>query len=242
LGVTTPSGYAGQVEAFRAGLRDLGYVEGQTILIEYRWAEGRYERLPDLARDLVHLRVDLIVSHGVSGVSAAKNATETIPIVMATVGDAVLFGLVSNVARPGGNVTGSSFFGPDVIAKRLEILREIAPNASRVALLLNPDNRAMPVVLNEMAIRARALGIKLQEVAVRRPSELDRAFAAIAKEQAGALVIVDDPVLLERKTDRRNRGETANTFDRIQGVCAGGRPRVLCGGPSQVVAPGWCFC
>jgi putative ABC transport system substrate-binding protein len=123
----------------RAGLRDLGYVEGQTILIEYRWAEGRYERLSDLARDLVHLKVDLIVTHGVPGVSAAKNATETIPIVMAIVGDAVGFGLVSNIARPGKNVTGSSFFGPEVIAKRLEILREIVPNASRVALLFNPD-------------------------------------------------------------------------------------------------------
>ena len=121
LGATTPSGYAGQVEALRAGLRDLGYVEGQTILIEYRWAEGRYERLPDLAKDLVHLKVDLIVTHGVPGVSAAKNATETIPIVMAIVGDAVGFGLVSNITRPGGNVTGSSFFGPEIIAKRLEI-------------------------------------------------------------------------------------------------------------------------
>jgi putative ABC transport system substrate-binding protein len=196
LGATTSTGYAGQIEALRAGLRDLGYVEGQTILIEYRWAEGIYERLPDLARDLVRLKVDLIVTHGVPGVSAAKNATDTVPIVMAIVGDAVAFGLVTNVARPGGNVTGSSFFGPEIIAKRLEILKEIAPNASRVALLFNPDNRAMRAVLNELATRARALGLKLQHVEVRKPSELEWSFAAIAKEQADALVIVDDPVLI----------------------------------------------
>jgi putative tryptophan/tyrosine transport system substrate-binding protein len=196
LGATTPAGYAGQIEAMRAGFRDLGYVEGQTILVEYRWAEGLYERLPDLAKELVGLKVDLIVTHGVPGVSAAKNATSTIPIVMAIVGDAVAFGLVTNVVRPDANVTGSSFFGPEIIAKRLEILKELAPNISRVALLFNPDNRAARAVLNELMTRAQALGIKLQYVEVRKASELDQSFATIARQQTPAAVIVDDPVLI----------------------------------------------
>jgi putative ABC transport system substrate-binding protein len=196
LGATTASGYAAQIEALRAGLRDLDYVEGKNIHIEYRWAEGRYERLPDLASDLVRLKVELIVTHGVPGTSAAKKTTETVPIVMAIVGDAVAFGLVTNVARPGGNLTGSTFFGPEVIAKRLEILREATPTASRVIVLLNPNNRAMRAVLDEMAVRARALGMKLLHEEVRGPSEFDRAFSAIARAQADALVIVDDPVLI----------------------------------------------
>jgi putative tryptophan/tyrosine transport system substrate-binding protein len=196
LGGGTASGYAAQLEALRGGLRDHGYVEGQSILIEYRWAEGRYERLGELARDLVRLKVDLIVTHGVPGTSAAKQATETIPIVMAIVGDAVAFGLVSNVARPGGNLTGSTFFGPDIIAKRLELFKETLPNASLIAILINPANRAMPAVLKEMSTRARALGVKIRSEEVRKPSEFGQAFVAIAKERADALVIVDDGMLI----------------------------------------------
>jgi putative ABC transport system substrate-binding protein len=196
LGGGSASGYARPVEALRAGLRDLGYVEGQNIHIEFAWADGKYERLPDLARNLVHLKVDLIVTHGLPGTSAAKQATETIPIVMAIVGDAVAFGLVTNVARPGGNLTGSTFFGPQIIAKRLELLKDAVPKASRVAILFNPDNRAMRAVLNEIAVTARALVMELQHNEVREPSEFDRAFAAIAKEGADALVIIEDGLLV----------------------------------------------
>jgi putative ABC transport system substrate-binding protein len=196
LGGGSASGYARPVEALRAGLRDLGYVEGQNIHIEFAWADGKYERLPDLARNLVHLKVDLIVTHGLPGTSAAKQATETIPIVMAIVGDAVAFGLVTNVARPGGNLTGSTFFGPQIIAKRLELLKDAVPKVSRVAILFNPDNRAMGAVLNEIAVTARALVMELQHNKVREPSEFDRAFAAIAKEGADALVIIEDGLLV----------------------------------------------
>jgi putative ABC transport system substrate-binding protein len=162
LGATTSAGYAAQIEALRSGLGDLGYVEGKNIHIEYRWAEGRYERLADLARELVLLGVDLIVTHGVPGTSAAMRTTKTVPIVMAIVGDAVAFGLVTNVARPGRNVTGLTFFGPEIMGKRLELLREALPHSSRVAVFVNPDNRAMGPVLTEMAARAKALGIALQ--------------------------------------------------------------------------------
>jgi putative tryptophan/tyrosine transport system substrate-binding protein len=196
LGGGTASGYARHVEAFRAGLRDLGYVEGKSILIEYRWAEGKYDRLPDLTRDLLRLKVDLIVTHGLPGSSAAKQATETVPIVMAIVGDAVAFGLVTNLARPGGNLTGSTFFGPEVHAKRLELLKEAVPNASRVAILFNADNQAMGPVLSKMAVTARALGVGFLPAEVRGPNDFDRAFAAMAKERTDALVLGDDGMLL----------------------------------------------
>jgi putative tryptophan/tyrosine transport system substrate-binding protein len=196
LGATTAAGYARQIEALQSGLRDLGYAEGKNIHIEYRWAEGRYDRLPDLARELVLLGVDLIVTHGVPGTSAAKRTTKTVPIVMAIVGDAVAFGLVTNVARPGGNLTGLTFFGPEIMGKRLELLKEAFPNSSRVAVFVNPDNRAMGPVLTEMAARAKALGVALQPAEARRPSEFAQAFAAIAKEGSEAVVIVEDGVFI----------------------------------------------
>ena len=130
LGVTTASAHALYVEAFRLGLRDLGYVEGRNLTIEYRWAEDKYDRLPDLAAELVRMRVDLIVTHGTPGSLAAKHATATIPIVMALSGDAVATGLVASIARPGGNITGSNFFFPELNAKRLELLKEALPATS----------------------------------------------------------------------------------------------------------------
>ena len=148
LGVSTPAAWTTRVDAFRAGLRDLGYVEGKNIAIEFRFAEGQYDRLPALAAELVRLKVDVIVTHSVPGALAAKRATATnsIPVVMTNVADAVGAGVVASLARPGGNITGDTFFVPELAAKRLELLKDAVPRLRRVAILANPDNagRVMP--------------------------------------------------------------------------------------------------
>ena len=138
LGALTAAGYARQLEALRQGLRDLGYVEGKNVVIEYRWAEGHYERLPELATELVRLEVSVIVTHGFPGSHAAKQATATVPIVMAVSGDAVATGLVQSIARPGGNITGSTFFFPEVNAKRLELIKEAVPRLRRIRCPVEP--------------------------------------------------------------------------------------------------------
>src|SRR5262249_52753470 len=140
LGAASASGYAPQLEAFRQGLRDLGYVEGKTIVIEYRWAEGKYARLPELAAELVRRKVDVLVTHGVPGTLAAKRVTTTIPIVIAAVGDAVASGLVGSLARPEANLTGLSYFLPELTAKRLEVLKEAFPPIAPGAPLVNPSH------------------------------------------------------------------------------------------------------
>ncbi len=171
LGAASSSGYASLVEAFRQGLRDLGYVEGKNIVIEYRWAEGKYDRLPTLAAELVRLNVEVIVTHGTPGTLAAKQATKTIPIVMAVSGDAVATGIVPSVARPGGNVTGSTYFFPEINAKRLELLKEAVPRAARMAVLLNPDNPAKGPVLQAIESAAKSLKVELQQFEVRSPGQ-----------------------------------------------------------------------
>ena len=196
LGSTSPSGYASQMEAFRGGLRDLGYVEGQNFVIEFRWAEGSYERLPELAAELVRSKPDVLVTHGSAGALAAKRATDTIPIVMGVVGEAVEIGAVKGVARPGRNVTGSSFFVPELNAKRLEILKEALPRLSRVGVLLKRGNAVNAAVLRTMEHTARSLKLELQPVEARDPADLEGAVSAVVKGQAGALVVQDDPVLL----------------------------------------------
>jgi len=180
---------------FLTGLRDFGYVEGQNILIEYRWAEGKYERLPDLAAELVRLKVDVLVTGGTAGVRAAKQATTTIPIVMTTSGDAVSSGLVASLARPGGNVTGSTFFVPELMAKRLELLKEAMPRTARVAVLVNADDPSHVPVLKAMESTARSLKIEIQKFAVRRPSEIESAFTAMAKRRVDAVVVQEDNLL-----------------------------------------------
>jgi putative ABC transport system substrate-binding protein len=180
------------VDAFRQGLRDLGYVEGQTITLVYRWAEGRAARLPLLATELVQLNVDVIVTQGEVATRAVKEATSTIPIVMATSGDPVGAGLVASLAHPGGNVTGlSSLVG--VIGKNLHILKEAIPKVSRVAILSNPTNVAMVLSVNEAQGAARTLGMTLQPVDVRTPDELGRAFDAMTRQRAEALFLFGDP-------------------------------------------------
>jgi putative ABC transport system substrate-binding protein len=195
LGANTLEQYRSQIEALRAGLRDLGYVEGKNIAIEFRWAEGQYERLPALAAELVRLDVDVIVTHGTPGSLAAKQATSTIPIVMALVGNPVEDGIVASFARPGGNITGSSLFYPELHAKRVELLKEAFPRITRVGVLLNPGNRANVSVLRAIQERARTLNLKTWAMEVRRIDELSAAFAA-AKAQADALAIVDDALFI----------------------------------------------
>jgi putative ABC transport system substrate-binding protein len=195
LGASTLAQYRGQIEALRTGLRDLGYVEGRNVVIEYRWAEGRYDRLPALAAELVRLGVEVIVTHGTPGSLAAKRATTTIPIVMAVVGNPVEDGLVASFARPGGNLTGSSFFYPELNAKRVELLKEAFPHVTRVAVLSNPDNPANTSALRTVEERAQALGLKTWVMRVRRLDELNAGFTA-AKVQADAVTVLDDGLFI----------------------------------------------
>jgi putative ABC transport system substrate-binding protein len=181
------------VEAFRQGLRGLGWVEGQNIEIECRFAEGRYERLPELAADLVRLKVHVIASWGTAATTAAKKATRTIPIVMVGVGDPVGLGLIASLARPGGNVTGLTFsVGVETAGKGLELLGEALPKVRRVAVLTNPANPAQPLALENVKGTARALGMQLQLLEARGPGDFDGAFAAMAKERVGALLVVSE--------------------------------------------------
>jgi ABC-type uncharacterized transport system substrate-binding protein len=183
-------------QAFRQGLRDLGWVEGKNLSIEYRYAEGRSDQLPDLAADLVRLKVDIIVASSGTDALAAQNATRTIPIVMASAGDPVAIGLVESLARPGGNITGLSQIAPELAGKRLELLKEIVPKLSRVAVFWNPQGRTSTVAWKEIQLPARELGIKLHSLEVRSSNDFDKAFDDATKAGAGALVIMPDPVFV----------------------------------------------
>ena len=194
----TASSFAHRIEPFRQQLRELGYVEARNIFIEYRYAEGRAERFPDLAAELVRLKVDIIVTWGTPASRAAKQATSTIPIVMANVGDAVGAGLVASLARPGGNITGSSYLFPEIVAKRFELLKETLP-VTRVAVLVNPANPVHGLVLKEIEVAARVLALELQHVEVRDPNEFDRAFSAMTKKRADALVVLDDGMFVHHR-------------------------------------------
>jgi len=182
-----------RIEAFRQGLRELGWVEGQNIVIEYRYAEGRFDRLPDLAAELVRLKVDIIVALATPASAAAKNATGTIPIVGISLGDPVGTGLIASLARPGGNVTGVSYsVGVETIGKGLELFKEIVPNVRRVAILSNPGNPLYAPAVRDVKVAARSLGVQLQLLETRGPTEFDGAFAAMAKERVGGLFVVAD--------------------------------------------------
>ncbi len=188
-------------EAFQQELRALGYIEGQNITLEYRFAEGRFDQLPDLATALVQRQVDVIVTDGTSAALAAKNATQMIPIVMATSVSPVDRGVVDSLARPGGNVTGLAFQPQELMGKLLELLREAVPGVTRVAFLWHPTNTAGPAaMLQEMERAARALGVELQSLEVQGPEEFGRAFAAMTQEHVGALMILGSPVFLTHRT------------------------------------------
>jgi len=183
------------LDAFRRGLRELGYIEGQTINLEYRWADGKYDRLPDLATELVHLKVDVIVAVALA-VRAAKRATQTIPIVFAAADDPIVTGLVVNLARPGGNITGVSMMGHDLVGKQLQLLREVVPNVSFVAVLSDPANPAHPLQLRTAENAAQTLGLRLHPLEAQNIEEIDRAFVAAKTQHVGALLVLTDSMFL----------------------------------------------
>ena len=196
LGATAASGWTNQVQGFRKGLQELGYDEGRNLVIEYRWAEGHYDRLPGLVADLIRLNVDVIVTHGTPGSAAAKQATTRVPIVVALMGDLVAAGIASNLSRPGGNITGQSFFSPELNAKRIELLKELAPHVTRVATITNPDNAsAVGPELKALTAAARSLKLELQTFPVRGPSDFENAFQQMARARVEAVVINDDGMI-----------------------------------------------
>ena len=176
--------------ALRQGLRELGYVEGQTIAFEWRWAQGKLERFPDLVAELVQLKVDVIVAATDPAVAAAQKATRTIPVVMVFVTDPVALGFVANFARPGGNITGLASQPPEITGKRLQLLREVTPNSARIAVLGDPRQRGIQDALRETEAAARVLGVQLQVVEARTSAELDRAFADITRERAAGVMLM----------------------------------------------------
>jgi ABC-type uncharacterized transport system substrate-binding protein len=207
LGSASAPGSAKSVDALRSGLRDLGYVEGKNIVIEFRWADGRYDRLSGLVAELIRLKVDLIVTHGTPGTRAAKTATSTIPIVMAISGDAIATGLVTSLARPEGNITGSTFFIPQLNAKRLELVKEVCPNVARVAALSNPNNPVSKPIIPAMQAAAKPLKLDFDIAEAQGPSEFDGAFASMANRRVDAVVITED-------------GEFAASFGAIAALAA----------------------
>jgi putative ABC transport system substrate-binding protein len=190
-------------EAFRQGLRDLGYIEGRDVVIEYRDAEGKYERLPALAAELVALKVDVIFVGGATpSALAAKQATRTIPIVFAAIPDPVSSGLVTSLARPGGNVTGLSALSPELVGKRLELLKRAVPGVSRVAVLWQPGatgERTVKDILKEAEVAARALGVRLQFVEARGPADIDRAFSDMTGARADALTVLPGAMFVNER-------------------------------------------
>ena len=225
LGNSTAALEANLVGPFREGLRDLGYVEGRNIVIEYRWAEGKYERFPELIAELVALNVDIIVTAGTPAALAVKRAMVRIPLVMAAVGDPVGAGLVESLARPGGNFTGLTAIAPDLEGKRLELLREVVPKVSHVSFLLNPDNALTVASERQARAAAKVLHVDLQFVGVREDSHLDQAFAAIAKERPDAFIVLADRVFLHdraRIVDFAARNRLPGVYPYRELVEAGG--------------------
>ncbi len=192
LWVGSASAALPRLKHLREGLRDLGYLEGQTIGLEFRFAEGKFDRLLPLAAELVDLKVDVIVTFGDASIRAARQATSAIPIVVANAGDLVGPGYVASLARPGGNVTGLVDISPELSAKRVQLLKEAVPKASRVAVLWNPTNPVKAEDFQGTQAAARALRIQLQSAEVRSANDLEPAFSAMARERAGALLVLED--------------------------------------------------
>jgi putative ABC transport system substrate-binding protein len=222
LAGASAAGYANLVEALRSGLRDLGLVEGKNITIHYRWADGRYERLPALAAELVGLKVKLIITQGTPAAVAAKQATQTIPIVMAIVGSPVESGVVKSYARPGANITGSSFFMDEVNAKRLELLKSLNAGLTKAAFLLNVDNPAMKPVIRAVEERARALKLELLTLSVRTLADVITALDSSRRLEA--LIVPEDGLFLA------NRGRIADLAARHRLASIGFREYCEAGG------------
>ena len=195
LGVTSLAETSRRVDALRTGLRRLGYEEGENIVIHYRWAEGRFEHLPELAAELVKLKVDVIATQSTPGALAAKQATSTIPIVMIA-GDPVAAGLVASLVRPGGNLTGLTFFLAEICAKRVELIKEAIPTLTRMAVFVNPANPSHPIALAAMQQTANALAVELVPIEVKARNDIAAAIAMVAARQAAALVVIEDPLFI----------------------------------------------
>jgi putative tryptophan/tyrosine transport system substrate-binding protein len=199
MGNSTAALEANLVDAFREGLREHGYEEGRNIVIEYRWADGKYDQFPALVAELIAAKVDAIVTAGTPAALAVKRATTTVPLVMVAVGDPVGTGLVSSLARPGDNLTGLSSIAPDLEGKRLQLLREVVPALSHVAMFINSLNPFHVSSMNQARAAAQAMGIKLQLHDIRKSEDLDDAFATIRKERPDALLILADRVFLHNR-------------------------------------------
>jgi putative tryptophan/tyrosine transport system substrate-binding protein len=213
-------------EAFRQGLRALGYVEGQNLVLEFRYAQGSAERLPDLAAELVRLPVEVLVAGGAPAIRAAQHATRTIPIVMAGTGDPVAAGFIASLARPEGNITGLSLLMAELPGKRLGLLKETVPQSTRIAVLENPANLGHKRMLNNLAVTARTLELHLHVVEVRNADELDTAFAAMTQTGVDALIVPGDTLLLDslrgRTIDLAAKHHLPAMYDWRESVVAGG--------------------
>jgi putative ABC transport system substrate-binding protein len=196
----TLEGASGCNQSFRHGLAELGYVEGKSVFLEVRLAEGKANRVPVLAAELVRLKVDVIFAPGTVVANSVKQAKGTMPVVFASAADPVGSGLVEKLARPGGNLTGLSMLaGPEIAGKYLDLLTETLPRVSRIAVITNPDNPALAPQVKEMEVAARALGVEIKLLAVRKAEEFDGAFTAMAERRVGALVVLPDPVSQSRR-------------------------------------------
>jgi len=205
LNSQSPEGYTERLRGFRQGLKETGYVERENVMIEYRWAENQMDRLPELAADLVHRPAAMIVATNTAAAIAAKAATTTIPIAFMTAEDPVRLGLVASLARPAGNLTGINFFTGELAAKRLEMLRELVPAATRVAVLVNPTQAApTESTLRSVEAAARAMGLQIQVLNASSSREIDAAFATFARERPDALFLGVDPFLNSRRAQLVN--------------------------------------
>jgi putative tryptophan/tyrosine transport system substrate-binding protein len=225
LSTDSPSTIAARIEAFRQGLRELGYVEGKNIVIEWRFAEGKADRLPGLAAELVRLKVDAIVTSGPAATRAAKQATVTISIVTAQDPDPVGNGLVASLARPGGNITGLSTLAPEIDGKKLELLKDIVPRLSRVAVLASSITPGNAQALKETELAARALGVQLQFLDVISSKTIETAFRAAAKGRADALLVLQSPVFVNERTQLAGlavKSRLPTIYDRREFVDDGG--------------------
>jgi len=216
LGNSTATLEANLVGPLREGLRELGYVEGQNIVIVYRWAEGQYERLPILVAELLDEKVEVIVTAGTPATQAVKKATTLVPLVMVAVGDPVATGIVASLGRPGGNITGLTSISEDLEGKRLELLREVLPTISRVAVLWNPDNQSLVAELREFRAAAQVLRMTVQALEVRTPGDLEETYKAIIRARPGALLVMADRLFLHN----RQRLMDFATKQRLPGVYA----------------------
>jgi putative ABC transport system substrate-binding protein len=228
LGYSSPALEQDLLSAFRDGLKDVGYVEGKNVAIEERSADGKLGRLPELAAELVRLNVDVIVTLATPGALAAKQMTSSIPIVVAAMADPARDGLVASLARPGANITGSTFLGPELIPKRLGLLKEVVPAASRVAVLWHPgvySEQTMAGMLEQTEIGARKLTVQLQLLGARGPDDFDAAFSAMIRDRAEALLVFPSPMLyLEHKriVDLATRNRLPTIYPWREAVDAGG--------------------